>query len=116
MARKVALLALCVALLGLPVVGYAQDNPADESEYSYGSIIEVKGDANQIVVSEYDWDSDAEVNVTYVITPDTEIENSKLLKDIPKGAYIDIEYVQDGQGNKVAKYLSVYEVESGEGE
>ncbi|PIU42466.1 MAG: hypothetical protein COS99_00005 [Candidatus Omnitrophica bacterium CG07_land_8_20_14_0_80_42_15] len=74
------------------------------TEYSYGTVSKMAAD--QIVVSEYDYDKDAEVEVTYLIDPKVELENVTAVGDIAVGDAVEIEYVaQDGK--KTAKAIVV---------
>jgi len=110
--RKYLFLAVCLLSLAIPLTGFAQET--EEVEYGYGSIVEVKKEANALVVTEYDWNKDEDISVTYIVHPDAKVENSPSWKEIPTGSYVDIEYVTDSKGSKVAKYIAVYEPESAE--
>lgn len=76
----------------------------EETEYSWGTVSSVS--SNQIVVSEYDYETDENSEVTYTLAPNTEFENVDSLKDIAVGDNVDIEYVVKN-GKKVAKTITV---------
>lgn len=108
MVKLLLVLLVGVMVISLPCATFAEE---ENAEYGYGTVIEVKKDSNEIIVSEYDWDSDAEAAITYAIHPDAEVENSDSWKNIPNGTYVDIEYVTDEKGKKVAHYIGVYKPE-----
>jgi hypothetical protein len=62
-------------------------------------------------VNEYDIDTDTEVNVSYAVNEATEVKGAAAWAEIPVNSYVDIEYVLDASGQKVAKYLGVYSEE-----
>jgi len=90
----------------LSTVALAQEEAAEEGEieYSWGIVSSVSSD--QIIVKEYDYNSDEEVNVIYTIDPEVELANVSLLKDIVQGDTVDIEYVIKGD-KKIARFISV---------
>ncbi len=108
-----ALLAIAVAL---PVFVSAIAQDEEEAVYGYGTVAEIRKENNEIVVKEYDWDNDEEIETTYIIHPDVELENSDAWKNIPEGSYIDLEYVTDAAGKKTITYIYVYEPDSGQTE
>jgi len=62
--------------------------------------------SNQIIIAEYDDETDKELEVTYTIDPEVELKNVNALKDISVGDSVDIEYVVRN-GKKVAKVIAV---------
>ena len=75
--------------------------PEDETEFSFGTVKSITGD--QLVVSEYDYESNADVDVTYQVPAETEFENATSLKDIAVGDSVDIDFlVKDGKKKAVA--------------
>jgi len=78
--------------------------PAEETEYSYGTVSSIS--ANQIVVKEYDYDSDTESDVTYEIDPAVTLEGVASVSEIAAGDTVDVEYIVK-DNKKVAKILSV---------
>jgi len=114
MARKLIFALLCVAIILAPAAGFSQEE--ENAEYTYGTIIEVKKDANEIVISEYDWEADEEVEITYSVDADIKIENADTWKNIPNGTYVDVEYVTDENGKRVANYINAYEPEEETGD
>lgn len=87
-----------------PAVPAADDAvaiPEDETEFSFGTVKSITGD--QLVVSEYDYESNADVDVTYQVPAETEFENATSLKDIAVGDSVDIDFlVKDGKKKAVA--------------
>ncbi|MBN2145655.1 MAG: hypothetical protein JW774_13650 [Candidatus Aureabacteria bacterium] len=85
----------------------------ETTKYSYATVVSVSAD--QIVVSEYDYDKDEEVNVTYSVDANVQLKNVDALNKIGAGNYVEIEYeIKDGK--KVAKVISLEKKEEeGEG-
>ena len=74
---------------------------ADETEFSYGTVKSVTAD--QIVVSEYDYDTDKDVDVTYSVPAGTKFENVATLAEIKVGDAVDIDFLtKDGQKTAAA--------------
>ncbi|MDD5439392.1 MAG: hypothetical protein PHS37_04320 [Candidatus Omnitrophica bacterium] len=136
---KKCLLAVLTCMLALSVasLAYAADNPEaqaapeasvaaevpaaapeaapateDNTEYGYGTVVSVDDAKKEIVISEYNWETDAEANVTYSVAPEAKFENVAGLKNITAGSYVDIEYLAGEGGKRVAKLISVYEPET----
>lgn len=84
----------------------------EETEFSYGTVKSVSAD--QIVISEYDYEADKDVDVTYQVSADVKIEGAASLQEIAAGDAVDIDFlVKDGQN--VATALTVEKaVEEGE--
>ncbi len=107
---------LCLSVATVSGAAFCQDDaamaaPDTENEYSYGTVVSVNKDAKEIVISEYDWSNDTETNVTFGIDPQIIVENAASWMDIPAGSEVDIEYVLDANGKRIAKTISVYTVE-----
>ena len=102
MVRNFAVLILALLLCYVSGVTLAQVE--EETEYTWGIVSSVSSD--QIVISEYDYDTEKEIEVTYAITSDTELKNVDSLKDIAIGGNVDIEYVVREE-KRVAKIISV---------
>ena len=103
------ILAASVLLLGLlicamPAISQTQEAPAEDVLYSYGTVSSVSG--NQLAVKEYDYEQDAEVDVTYSVDPAVKFENATSLKDVAAGDIVDIDYVIK-DGKKIAKLIIV---------
>lgn len=94
-------------IISLPCLSLAQE----DLEYGYGTVNKVDTSSNTIVLSEYDYDSDSEIIATYSVTADTKFDGVSALKEIEIGEDVDIEYVVDSAGRKVAVSISVYETE-----
>jgi len=103
-----------MALL-LTVTAIAQDEEI-YTEFSYGTVTAVDETRNEITVSEYDWDSDSEISVTYLLDPEATMNTIASIKEIMPGSYIDIEYIIDEKGKRIAKSVSIYESEPEMGE
>lgn len=66
-------------------------NQNEEIDYSYGKIVNIATD--KIEVTEYDYDKNEELNVSYGLDKDIEIRNAKSLKDLSVGDNIEIDYI-----------------------
>ena len=82
----------------------AQDE--EDMEYSWGAVVKVS--PIQIIVSEYDYDSDEERDVVYKVNPDTELRNTESLKDLAEGDSVEINYVVEEKEN-IAKVITLEE-------
>ena len=97
----VAFLALVFAMNLLPHNLFAAE---EEEEYSYGTVTSISGD--QLVVSEYDFETDKDVDVTYTVDAKAEFENISKLADVKAGDSIEIDYVVR-DSKKVATFVAV---------
>jgi hypothetical protein len=77
-----------------------------EEEYSFGTVSKIA--EGELVVTEYDYDKDADVEVTYSAGPDVKLTNAAALSEIKAGDSVDITYVVK-DGKKVATEISVEE-------
>lgn len=116
MKKFLAMLTVC-AVIGIGSISLAQEaqdaasipqSTTVENEYSYGTVVSVNKDTSELTISEYDWVNDKEANVTFIVDPKVEVENAASWKDITAGSEVDIEYVAEANGKKIAKYISVY--------
>lgn len=76
----------------------------EETEFSYGTVKSVTAD--QLVVSEYDYESDKDVDVTYSVPADVKLEGASSLKDIAVGDAVDIDFMIKGD-QKVASMITI---------
>ena len=78
--------------------------PAEDlTNYSYGTV--VRASAQEIVLSEYDLATDGDVEVTYKIDPNVEMENIKAIEEVQPGDNVDLDYVEK-DGVKTAVYIA----------
>jgi len=93
--------------------GLAQDTMQEEeyegdlTEYSYGTVVRVE--AGNLVLSEYDIETDQDIEVSYVISDDIELENIDSMSDVKAGDDIDLDYIEK-DGVKMAVYIAKEEV------
>src|SRR3989338_3107247 len=85
---------------------------AEDVNYSYGTVVSITGD--QLVVLEYDYDKDAEVEVIYQVPVTAEFNNVQALADLKKDDNIEI-YYKEAEGKKVAEIIA-FEILTPEGE
>lgn len=106
---KVYLKVAIVLALGLLIGSFPGGALAQEeevTEYSWGTVSSVS--PGQIVVTEYDYASDEEVDVTYSVAPDVELKNVDSIENIAVGTSVDIDYVIKDE-KRVAKTIAVEE-------
>ena len=76
--------------------------PSDEMKYSFGTVVKVG--EGEIVVQEYDYSKDEEVEMTYAVTSETQYDNIGSLKEFAKDDNIEI-YYKEAEGEKIATIL-----------
>lgn len=73
----------------------------EEPEYAFGTVKSVAKD--QIVITEFDYDTGEEKEVAYSIDPKAEISGVSSLQDVAAGDEVDVDYlVKDGKNVAVA--------------
>lgn len=108
MYRGLFVIILSVMVISLPYATFAQE---EDAEYGYGTVVKVNESKKEIVVSEYDYDSDTEINITYSVDPNAKFENVDSMGEIKVGDEIGIDYMEDETGRKIAKVISIYKPE-----
>jgi hypothetical protein len=89
------LFALALAFAVNIPVSIAQDN-TNEDKFSFGKVVSVN--AQEVMVKEYDFAKDADVEVAYTITGETEFGNVNAVTDLAANDDIVIDYVEkDGK-------------------
>ena len=111
--RKSLMMMTAALVLGLGVSFVAAQARAEgedigEMDYSYGKVLSVS--PQEIVITEYDYEKDTEVNVTYMIDPELELQNIKALKDIVAGDEVEV-YYDEKDGQKTARIISRPQIE-----
>ena len=95
--KKLMLVALVafglVFAVNIPV-SMAQEN--NEDKFSFGKVVSVT--AQEVVVKEYDFAKDADVEMTYAVSGETELGNINVITDLAVNDDIVIDYVEkDGK-------------------
>ena len=106
MGKWILVMLIGATMLSSPCEIFAQE---EDIEYVYGTVITVNEAKNEIVVSEQDWESETEVTVTYSIAPTAELEGVESITEIKPDMSVEIEFITDKSGKKVAKSVGVYE-------
>ncbi len=89
------IIALGLACLVNIPVSRAQEN-ANEDKFSFGKVVSVAG--QQISVKEYDFAKDADVEVAYQVTAETELGNINAVTDLAANDDVVIDYMEkDGK-------------------
>lgn len=106
MSKKIMAATLVLGLL-LCATGVllAQEGASEEDgEFSWGTVNSIS--SNQIVLSEYNYDSEEELAITYTVDPDVKLYNVGSFQDIAVGDDIWVDYVIR-EGQRVAKAIEV---------
>jgi hypothetical protein len=103
MKKVLSLGVLVILLFSVVGISYAQE-VAEETDYSFGTVKSVTGD--QLVVTEYDYEADKDVDITYTVDPAAKLENVDAVANIKAGDSIEIDFISK-DGKKIAKALSV---------
>lgn len=111
MNKWLSVILMSIMVVSLPYATFAQE---EDVEYGYGAVVKVDVSKDEIIIDEYDYDSDTEITTTYSVDPKVKFENVESLKEIAPGTYVDIEYTIGKGGKKIAKFITVYEGESEE--
>ncbi len=91
----VPLFALALAFAVNVPVSFAQENN-NEDKFSFGKVVSVN--AQEVMVKEYDFAKDADVEVSYTITAETELGNVNAVTDLAANDDIVIDYLEkDGK-------------------
>ncbi len=80
--------------------------------YSYGAVIKVS--AAEIVLQEYDYDSDVEKEVVYLIDSAVKLDGFKGISDLVPEDVVEVYYLEQ-DGKKIAKIIR-REISAGEDE
>lgn len=74
----------------------SQEPQESDVDYAWGTIVSVS--ETQIVIKEYDYESDAETDVVYTIDPAVELENMSSITELKQGDMVSLSYVyQNGK-------------------
>ncbi|HXV28549.1 MAG TPA: hypothetical protein VD913_06240 [bacterium] len=76
----------------------------EETDYSFGTVKSVT--EKEIVVTEYDYESDKDVDIVYTADVDIKLENVDAVANIQAGDSVEIDFVTK-DGKKIAKTISV---------
>lgn len=101
MSKWLLVMFMCVMVTCSSIRAFAQEE--ERVEYSWGTVKSIS--SNQIVILEYDYDRDEDVESAYSINPNVEFRGVETLKDIAVGDDIDIEYVIQS-GKKITKVIT----------
>jgi len=86
----------------------AQDDTAadvDEAlEYTYGSVVAVS--PTQITISEYNYETDEEVQTSYAVDAETKVTNAASVQDLVKDDNVDVYYKVTTGDQKIAKMIT----------
>jgi len=104
MFKRTFVLALCLLSFGVMAVVPAMAQEAEEQwEFTFGKVVSVSND--QITISEYNLESEQEVEVTYGVSATTEFINIEGLSGLKPGDDVEIEF-KEVDGQKIAMALA----------
>jgi hypothetical protein len=91
-----------------PVAGEAQD--------AYGEVVSVDANAGTIIITEYDYEKDQDVNKTYNIDKAATYENVKALNEVKVGDWVALTLKPEKDGSPLASsvYVEKYDLTEGE--
>ncbi len=81
----------------------ADDAAADDEDFAFGTVVSVAD--SSLVILEYNFDSEEEVQMTYDVNADTKYENVAALKEIVANDEVEINF-KEADGKKVATFIS----------
>ena len=103
--KALASLALaCLLTVSVSGVCAAEEG---ELDYSYGTVVKVDLDGRTVVISEYDWEKESDIEVTYYIDKGAAFKNFTSLEELAAGSSVDIDYVERN-GKKTATLIDVF--------
>jgi hypothetical protein len=91
--KKFLSLLLGGLFLIMPAFVFAQEETpevSDDTQYSYATVVQVTD--KEIVVSEYDYEKDESINVTYALDPAIKLGNVNTLNEIKVDDAVEIIY------------------------
>ncbi len=88
----------CSLMLGV-ISLQAQDA---DLEYSFGVVVKVADD--QIVLREYDYETDQEIEVTYAVNAETKVGETGTIKDVKADENVEV-YYKEAEGKKIATQI-----------
>jgi len=94
-----------ICTLGL-TLGVAQEETKDWEEiagYAYGPVVRIS--AKKIVIAEYDYETEQDVEKLFIINTETKFENAKAYYSIKSGDQVEIEFEKVGE-QKIAKLIT----------
>ena len=100
-------------LIGVFCLAISLAHAQEEPEYAYGVVTSASGD--QIVISEYDYETDMDVDISFTVTEDTIIDGVGSISDISAGDNAEIDYVVK-DGKKIAQMVFIEKSEVSEAE
>ena len=80
-------------------------------DWGFGSVVSVDTVSGEILISEYDYESETATTVAYTVNDETEIGAGMSLESIPLGCEVSIEYHIGDNGNKIAVYINMSDEE-----
>ena len=129
MSKILIFVLLAVTLTIFPTTGFSQEDDTEvideeiyftqqedtpqelDVEYVYGAIVEVRKDSNELVITEYDKESNEETKVVYSVDNAVEVENIDSWENLPAGSYVEVEYVTGKDGKRMISYIVAYDMD-----
>ena len=101
---------LSMIFLFLPVVffvfpkpAHAAEEDADNLKYTFGTVAKISAD--QVVIMEYNDQSEKEEEVTYKVNAKTQFKNTNALQELIEGDSIEIFYQESKEGKTASQII-----------
>jgi hypothetical protein len=95
------IMVLCLFVAG-PVYPSSEEQPLDNSDYSYGEVVQATD--KDLTVLEYDYEMDQEQTVQYNVDASTALTNIAKVTQLAKGDTVEV-YFKDVKGTRVAQTI-----------
>ncbi|MFH1201568.1 MAG: hypothetical protein V1674_01600 [Candidatus Omnitrophota bacterium] len=101
---------LFVAILAIGLCFWSINSWAQEEnlEYSFGTVVKVDKESSQLIVKEYAYDKDADIEVQYVLDPKVTLENIDSIDALVAQDIIELSYVTGRNNNRIAKSIRAF--------
>lgn len=102
-----------------PNFNYAQEtHPAEtliepEAQWLWGEVVSVDADTRQLAIKYFDYETDAEKDITVNTDEKTTFENVKSIIEIKPFDTLSVDYIVSADGKNIATNISVEKAESG---
>ena len=103
--KKFLLTAVSMALVSLTWVPIGTVSAQEETDkkFSFGFVVRVA--ANEVIVKEFDYETDEGIEVSYLVNAETTFENVASVSELKELDDVEIEYKEEG-GKRIVLWLS----------
>jgi hypothetical protein len=104
MKKIITLMVFCLLLLAAGRLLAQTNASGEETGYAYGTVSSVNAD--KLVICEYDYNKDEEVEVEYRIDPQVELKNLTSLDELVAGRNVEVDFII-AENQRLAKAISL---------